>query len=208
MTFGCSLKIGSLRNAFLERRTYKMATVIIQKRMRSKGMRYPTYYKDPVTGRNKYYKTYRRLKDAQDAANELTRLLDAGKLAEVKNSRKRISLLNFEEVCRSLRDVWKGRHERSELSDTTYRGYCDRLKLLDRGFGDRLLCEISRKEILGYRNLKMTDRYAHLTSMRKLSKQVDLARFYENHGCVREPSGGHIWITKGENESLNRKRAD
>jgi hypothetical protein len=62
--------------------------------------------------------------------------------------------------------------------------------------------------MIPHRDLKMTDRYAHLTSMRKLSKQVDLARFYENHGCMREPRGGHIGVTKGENESLNRKRAD
>lgn len=56
-----------------------MATVFIQKRMRSKGMRYPIYFRDPVTSKNKYYKTYRRLRDAQDAANDLRMLLDAGK---------------------------------------------------------------------------------------------------------------------------------
>jgi hypothetical protein len=62
--------------------------------------------------------------------------------------------------------------------------------------------------MIGHRDLKMTDRYAHLTSMRKLSRQVDLARFYENHGSVKESGGGHIGVTKGENESQKRKRAD
>jgi integrase len=64
------------------------------------------------------------------------------------------------------------------------------------------------KEMIGHGDLKMTDRYAHLTSMRKLSRQIDLARFYENHGCVREPNGGHIGVTKGENEPSEKKRAD
>ncbi len=48
------------------------------------------------------------------------------------------------------------------------------------------------KEMIGHRDLKMTDRYAHLTSMRKLSRQVDLARFYANHEeSVKESSGVH-----------------
>ena len=43
--------------------------------------------------------------------------------------------------------------------------------------------------------------------MRKLSKQIDLARFYENHGCVRDPSGGHIGVTKAENEPTEQKKS-
>jgi len=376
-----------------------------------------------MTGKKKYYKTLQRLRDAQQSANDLRMLLDAGKVAEVKNSKRKISLLTFEEVCRSLQAIWKGRFDRAELSETSYRGYCDRLCLLERDFGNRLLCEITHneiveyrnrvasktsnltsnrslfilkqvfkqgmemnaikndpvaamsylsekkhvrneflmplqldhllevsqqvrskelfpaviclgaehgaskqeildlkwtdidfefeergrirfyrnknhrerteylmprtkqallewrkhqdwirrrkriedkgpgfvfskvdgrrldgfnrswrkirtiagfpklhfhdlrhtfcsnlilsggdlkdaKEMIGHRDLKMTDRYAHLTSMRKLSKQVDLARFYENHGCMREPSGGHIGVTKVENEPPEQKRAD
>jgi len=102
-----------------------------------------------VDERHKYYMTYRRLRDAQDAANDLRMLLDAGKVAEVKSSKRKISLLTFEEVCRSLKETWKGRQDRSELAVTSYRGYCDRLRLLQRDFGDRLLCEISHKDILG-----------------------------------------------------------
>jgi hypothetical protein len=62
--------------------------------------------------------------------------------------------------------------------------------------------------MIGHRDLKMTDRYAHLTSMRKLSRQVDLARFYENHGGLKQQNGGDIGVTKVENGSLERKRAD
>ncbi len=37
-----------------------MATVNIVKRSRVKGMRYQVYYKDPYTGKKKYYKTFQR----------------------------------------------------------------------------------------------------------------------------------------------------
>jgi hypothetical protein len=48
-----------------------MATVTIQKRTRRKGIRYLIYYKEPSSGRKKYYKTSIRLKDAQQVANDL-----------------------------------------------------------------------------------------------------------------------------------------
>ncbi len=83
-----------------------MATVIIQKRNRKKGTTYPIFFKDPMTGKKKYYKTLQRLRDAQQSANDLRMLLDAGKVAEVKNSKRKISLLTFEEVCRSLKKLY------------------------------------------------------------------------------------------------------
>lgn len=144
-----------------------MATVVIQKRTRSKGMSYPVYFKDPITGRNKYYKTYRRLRDAQDAANELRQLLDAGKVAEVKNSRRKISLLSFEEVGRSLELIWKGRYDRSELSKASYYSYCERLKRLKKDFNSRVLCEISGKEILECRN-RVASKSSNVTANRNL----------------------------------------
>jgi hypothetical protein len=36
------------------------------------------------------------------------------------------------------------------------------------------------KEVTAYKDLSMTDRYAHLTNMRTLSRQKDLARFHAN----------------------------
>ena len=144
-----------------------MATVIIQKRNRKKGIRYVVSYKDPFSGKKKYYRTLARLKDAQQAANDLRMLLDSGKVAEVNSLKSKIRLLTFGEVCLSLKDLWKGRCERSELSDTSYRGYCDRLKLLERNFGDRLLCEIPHNEIVQYRN-DVASETSNLTSNRSL----------------------------------------
>jgi hypothetical protein len=54
----------------------------------------------------------------------------------------------------------------------------------------------------------MTDRYSHLTNMRKLSRQVDLARFYANSEGMRESSEPHIGYTDVKNGSFNEKRAD
>jgi len=64
------------------------------------------------------------------------------------------------------------------------------------------------KEMIGHSDLKMTDRYAHLTSMRKQTRQADLARFYENHGGVKESSEEHIRNTEVKNGSPDKKRVD
>jgi site-specific recombinase XerC len=52
------------------------------------------------------------------------------------------------------------------------------------------------KKMIGHSDLSMTDRYAHLTTMRKLSRREDLARFYSSNNGPLEPSGGHIGVTK------------
>ena len=97
-----------------------MATVVIHKRKRKSGVRYPIYFKDPATGTNRYFKTFRRQKDAQQAANDLRSLLDAGKVSEIKSARRKISLLYFKEVSDSLKVFWKGRLARSEIRPTTF----------------------------------------------------------------------------------------
>ena len=70
-----------------------MATVLIQKRKRKNRNSYIIYFKDPVSGRRKYYKTYQKLKEAQQACNDLRTLLDSGKKPAVKSNR--ITMLTF-----------------------------------------------------------------------------------------------------------------
>jgi integrase len=188
-----------------------MATVVIQKRTRSKGMSYPVYFKDPITGRNKYYKTYRRLREAQDAANELRQLLDAGKIAEVKQSRKRISLMTFEEVCRSLETIWKGRYDRSELSKSSYDGYCERLRLIKKDFGHRILCEISKDELLEYRN-KAASKSSNVTANRNLFvlRQV-FKRGIDLNSIKKDPAAAIPYLSEKEhmrNEFLTPPQLD
>jgi hypothetical protein len=64
------------------------------------------------------------------------------------------------------------------------------------------------KEMIGHRDLKMTDRYSHLTNMRKLARQEDLARFYANSKETKESSKLYRSHTEVKKGSLNRKRAD
>ncbi|MFH0844353.1 MAG: tyrosine-type recombinase/integrase [Pseudomonadota bacterium] len=47
------------------------------------------------------------------------------------------------------------------------------------------------KEMIGHRDLSMTDRYSHLTISRKLSRQEELARFYASINGILEPTGEH-----------------
>jgi hypothetical protein len=64
------------------------------------------------------------------------------------------------------------------------------------------------KEMIGHRDLSMTDRYPHLTISRKLSRQEELARFYASNTGVLRPSGEHIGNTEGNNGVFDKKRAD
>jgi hypothetical protein len=58
-----------------------------------------------------------------------------------------------------------------------------------------------------FSDLSMTDRYAHLTNMRKLSRQEDLARFYANSEGIKDSNVPHRSHTKGYNEGFGQKRA-
>jgi site-specific recombinase XerD len=64
------------------------------------------------------------------------------------------------------------------------------------------------KEMIGHRDLKMTDRYSHLTNMRKLARQEDLARFYANSEETKESGKLYRSHTEVKKGSLKRKRAD
>ena len=127
-----------------------MATVTIQKRIRKKGTTYPVYYKDPLTGKKKYYKTLQRFRDAQQAANELRALLDSGKLP--KNQQKKLNLMTFEQVAHSLKSKWDLRLRQGTLSRKSHEDYSYWLNVLAREFGEKLLCQVSREEIENYIN--------------------------------------------------------
>lgn len=129
-----------------------MATVIIQKRNRKKGITYPVYYKDPRSGNKKYYRTYQRLKDAQQTANELRGLLDSGNISELSKSKLKLVPITFEEVSTSLLKNWGKKVRRSELAERTMEGYSYFLGFVRKVFGHRLLCEISLNEIVDYRD--------------------------------------------------------
>lgn len=128
-----------------------MATVFIQKRKGKDTISYAVRYKDPNTRENKYYHSYRKMKDAQQAANDLRGLIDAGSPAKIRERKIRLSLLTFGQVSDLLRTEWVKRLKLGELAKKTHDEYIIRANVLGRVFGHRLLCEITGKEIEGYR---------------------------------------------------------
>jgi integrase len=149
---GRSLKTEKIENALLER-SINMATVVIQKRRWKKSMSYSILYAHPITGIKRYYKTCKRYKEAQWEANELRALLDLGKMPD--RERFRLNPLTFSEVAASLNEEWEWQFKRKELSAKTCSDYCIWLRALERTFGKRILCQISRDEILQFRDAEM-----------------------------------------------------
>jgi hypothetical protein len=127
-----------------------MATVTIQKRKRNKGVRYLVSYKIPMTGKKKHYKTFCKYREAQEAANDLRSILDSGNLPNPK--RTRLNVMSFNQAAKSLETEWKTRYDRKELSSKTVKDYCIWLRVINQRFGDKLLCAISKEEIISYRD--------------------------------------------------------
>jgi site-specific recombinase XerD len=177
-----------------------MATVTIQKRTREKGIRYLIYYKDPLSGKKKYYKTFQRLRDAQQVANDLRGLLDEGRLVEVSKAKQRLNMITFGDVADSLNMLWESRRKRSNLSEKTFEGYCYWLGALRKTFEKRLLCEISEKEIIDYRN-SLASNVFNITSNRFLFviKQV-FAHGLELNAVKDNPSTKVAYLSEKEHE--------
>jgi integrase len=127
-----------------------VSTVIIQRRDRKKGTTYPVYYKDPLTGNKKYWKTYDRFRLAQQARNELKALLDMGKQPEKKETK--IRLLTFAQVADSLESEWNLRLRQGSLRKKTHEDYNCWLNVLVRNFGEKPLCQIGKADIENYIN--------------------------------------------------------
>ena len=156
-----------------------MATVFIQRNKNQTRVSYAVKFKDPLTGKTKYYKTFLKLIEAQRAANDLRALLDDGKLSEVFNKRKKINFLTFEEVAVSLKEEWLDRFERQELRPSTYEEYCYRINSLCRTFGKRPLCQISKRELLDFQKKIFKDTSA-VTANRSI---FIIKQIYQRRKC-------------------------
>ncbi len=142
-----------------------MATVTIQKRERKNRNSYLVNYKEPLTGKKKYYKTFPRQKQAQHAANELRAILDSGKMPEKKSIK--LNPLTFEKVADSLKEEWDLKLVTGVLAKKTHTDYCIWLNVLRDNFADRLLCQITRDEIEAYIN-KLASELTKVTSNKYL----------------------------------------
>ncbi|MBW2589100.1 MAG: site-specific integrase [Deltaproteobacteria bacterium] len=134
-----------------------MASVVIQKRKKQKGHSYVITYRDPVTYKSKYYKTCSKYRDAQIAANGLRDLIDTGKIPKRREQKVRSKLITFAEIAVRQKMVWDARFRRKELRPDTYNGYLILINVLNRTFGNRLMCEITEQVILDYQEKLFTE---------------------------------------------------
>ena len=126
-----------------------MATVNIVKRTREKGLRYQVYYKDPYSGKKKYYKTFPKQRDAQQAANDLRTLLDSGKLPD--RNKSKMHMMTFGDVAEELVNEWNSKRQTGELRNKTVDEYIYTLNIVKKEFGHLLLGEINEDHIKSYR---------------------------------------------------------
>ena len=152
-----------------------MATVIIQKRETKTGNRYDVKYADPFTGRKKHYKTYRKYKEANAMANDLRSTLDLGKVPK----REKLRPMTFGDVSRSLKKEWASRLISNQISPKTHEDYVIWLNVLNRTFGNKLLCQISKNEIVQFR-----DNLAGTLSNVSSNKYLSILKKVFRHGLV------------------------
>jgi len=144
-----------------------MATVVIQKRERQNRNSYVIHYKDPSTAKTKYYRTFKRFKDAQQAANELRNLIDLGKILGIQKNKTKLNLLTFSEVAELLKQEWHKRVNQGKLKEKTFEEYVYQLNVLNRIFGKQLLCKILKDEILRYQ-ADVASEFSNVTSNRRV----------------------------------------
>ncbi|MFC1535164.1 tyrosine-type recombinase/integrase [Thermodesulfobacteriota bacterium] len=175
-----------------------MATVMIRRRKRKKKTVYQIYYKEPLTGQKKYYRTCQRLNKAQQSVNDLRALLDTGKLPEKKW--KNIVLMTFEHVAASLKDEWDSRLSRRDLSPKTHEDYCIWLRMETRNFGEKLLCQMTRAEVETYRN-KLASEYTNVTANKHLSviKKV-FAHSFKLNAVIIDPVADIPYLSEKKHE--------
>jgi integrase len=175
-----------------------MATVFIQKRARKNRNSYVVYFKDPVTLRLRYFKTFQKRKEADQAAYELRSLIDNGKLPEIGRRKARLRLMTFGEVSHDLKRKWQKRLERGSLRPRTYEDYVYTLNSLARRFGKSLLIEISRDAIVAHRQ-ELFSAFSAVTANRNLFiiKQV-FKHGLEKRAIFEDPSAQVRYLNEDE----------
>jgi integrase len=142
-----------------------MATVFIQKYKGKRGTTYAVKYRDSLTKRCKYDSSYRRWQEANDRAKELRAILDLGKRPEKK--RNQFVPMTFNEVAKSLKLEWIGRNKRKQLADKTLYEYNNRLDVVCRIFGKKLLVQITNSDIKEHIN-DVAEEWTNVTANKTL----------------------------------------
>jgi site-specific recombinase XerD len=178
-----------------------MATVKIETRIGKDGKRsYHVKYQDPVTLKSKHYKSFRLLADAREAEYNLRGMIDKGMIFAVKARSKKLPLYTFREVAASLESKWAVQHEKKELSDRTFDEYKRRIKVLNRVFGNSLLCEIMKEEIVKYQTRTMKIQSA-ITSNRNMFVIKQIFRHGEDlHAIAENPTTRIRYLSEKSHE--------
>ena len=167
-----------------------MATVHIQRRIKIKGSRYVVYYKDPASGRNRYYRTYKKLKDAQGAANDLRALLDTGKMPQVEKAKRRLSALTFIMAGEALAARYGDLLLDGDLAKVTHDEYLLRIRQATGHFGEQLLAQIQKEDLLAYKRL-LAKEVSRISSNRIMFVVKQVFRLGLAQGAIAEdPSAG------------------
>jgi len=182
-----------------------MATVFIQKRKSKETgkTKYQVQYKDPVTNKTCYYKTFHRSMDAQQSAQELRYQIDNGKLYEATRQKRKLNLLKFSEVAELAVTEWEKRVEQKDLGQATFDDYALRVDVLNRIFGGTLILNISKKALKDYRD-KHFKEYSAVSSNRYLFifKQV-FKKGLKVGAIVEDPAAGIKYLSEKQHERNN-----
>jgi len=128
-----------------------MATVFIQKHKGRNRTSYAVRYKDPQSGKNRYYKSFQRQKDAAQAANDLRALLESGKVSKIEDNRAKLHVLTFAEAADLLRAKWREDYSENRIREKTFKEYFYWLRALQGIFGNKLMNEIRSDDIDRFR---------------------------------------------------------
>jgi integrase len=143
-----------------------MANVFIQKYKGKRGTTYAVKYRDSFTKRCKHDSSFRRWQEANERVKELKTILDSGK--RPKKRRNQLIPLTFDEVAKSLKLEWVGRNKRNNLADKTLYEYNNRLDVVCRSFGSRLLVETTESDIQQHIN-RVAEEWTNVTANKTLS---------------------------------------
>jgi integrase len=143
-----------------------MSTVGIQPKKLSNGKRsYSVWYKDPVSGKQRHYKTYRLKKVADEEVAKLRVLIDTGTVPDAPTRRKR-GVITLTEIGDLLRRDWRNKVRTAEMVRKTEEGYLLQLHAIEKVFGDRIFGSITKDEILDYR-IEVAEMFSNVSSNRR-----------------------------------------
>lgn len=180
-----------------------MATVYIETRKRQKRNSYVIYYKHPFSGKNKYYKTLPKKREAQNEANKLRALLDTGKTPEEQVINLKPYHLTIEEVAENLSETWKDKLVENTLSPVTVDCYEVWLEQIKVAFKGKLVCEIRKNDISKFRQSLAKSR-SNATANRVLFVIKQLFKIAIDHGVIFDDPSSDIKYLSEKVHKRNR----